>query len=98
MNSSPRSSAILAILLTVLLAGCSAAPGSARPSVNATRYGEGGVSAFYTWPDKVPPTPGRLLRSEPLTDKQSLENAGQNARILYTSTDGLNNQPVAVSG
>ncbi|MDU8498776.1 alpha/beta fold hydrolase [Pseudomonas syringae] len=100
MNSSPRYSAVLATLLMVLLAACSAVPGSSMKTVSVAQSdpGEGGVPAFYTRPDKVPSTPGQLLRSEPLTATQSLENAGQNIRILYTSTDGLNNQPVAVSG
>ncbi|EGH06819.1 putative lipoprotein, partial [Pseudomonas savastanoi pv. glycinea str. race 4] len=100
MNSSPRYSAVLATLLMVLLAACSAVPGTSMKTVAVAQSdpGEGGVPAFYKWPDKMPSTPGQLLRSEPLTAKQSLENAGQNVRILYTSTDGLNNQPVAVSG
>ncbi|OWP73502.1 lipase [Pseudomonas sp. K2I15] len=40
-----------------------------------------------------------MLRSEPLTARQSLADAGQNIRILYTSTDGLDTgQRVIVSG
>ena len=57
------------------------------------------ADAFYTWPDPVPPMPGKLLRSEALTPQQSLASAGLNLRILYSSTDGLDNlTPVAVSG
>src|SRR5882757_1828842 len=61
--------------------------------------GDGGVPAFYTWTDKVPPTPGQMLRTEPLTATQSLAEAGQNIRILYTSTDSIDNRtPIVVSG
>lgn len=61
--------------------------------------GDGGVPAFYTWTDKVPPKPGQMLRTEPLTATQSLAEAGQNIRILYTSTDSIDNHtPIVVSG
>ncbi|WP_213763817.1 lipase family protein [Caballeronia sp. dw_19] len=61
--------------------------------------GDGGVPAFYTWTEQVPPTPGQMLRTGQLTPQQSLTEAGQNIRILYTSTDGLDNRtPVVVSG
>jgi len=57
------------------------------------------ADAFYTWADPVPPMPGKLLRSEALTPQQSLASAWLNLRILYSSTDGLDNlTPVAVSG
>ena len=60
---------------------------------------ESGVPAFYTWTDKISSTPGQMLRTEPLTAPQSLTEAGQNIRILYTSTDGIDNRtPIAVSG
>ncbi|MCH5512091.1 lipase family protein [Pseudomonas syringae] len=98
MYSSPGSSTALVALLIALLTGCSGAPGTSAKTVGATQPGEGGVPAFYAWTAKVPSTPGRMLRAEPLTPIQSLDNAGQNVRILYTSTDGLNNQPVVVSG
>ena len=61
--------------------------------------GDGGVPTFYTWTDKVPETPGQLLRTEALTPQQSLAEAGQNIRLLYTSTDGIDNHsPRVVSG
>ncbi|CAN7703114.1 lipase family protein [Caballeronia sp. LjRoot31] len=61
--------------------------------------GDGGVPAFYTWTEQVPPTPGQMLRTGQLTPPQSLAEAGQNIRILYTSTDGLDNRtPIVVSG
>nr|WKF61272.1 hypothetical protein HUO10_005803 [Paraburkholderia busanensis] len=61
--------------------------------------GDGGVPAFYTWQETVPATPGQMLRTEPLTPQQSLTEAGQNIRILYTSTDGIDKHtPIVVSG
>ncbi|MGH8782918.1 alpha/beta hydrolase [Paraburkholderia sp.] len=60
---------------------------------------DGGVPAFYTWTDTFPSTPGHMLRTEPLTSEQSLAEAGQNIRILYTSTDGIDTRtPIVVSG
>ena len=57
------------------------------------------ADTFYTWTDPLPKAPGTLLRSEALTPQQSLASAAQNLRILYTSTDGLDNvTPIAVSG
>nr|WP_310796143.1 lipase family protein [Paraburkholderia fungorum] len=61
--------------------------------------GDGGVPAFYAWTETVPATPGQMLRTEQLTPQQSLAEAGQNIRILYTSTDGIDNHtPIVVSG
>ncbi|HCT08349.1 MAG TPA: lipase [Pseudomonas sp.] len=57
------------------------------------------AEGFYTWNGPVPTVPGKLLRSEALTPPQSLASAAQNLRILYSSTDGLDNRtPIAVSG
>ncbi|WP_448651853.1 alpha/beta hydrolase [Pseudomonas fluorescens] len=57
------------------------------------------ADTFYTWTDPLPKAPGTLLRSEALTPQQSLASAAQNLRILYTSTDGLDNvTPITVSG
>ncbi|NWC92818.1 MULTISPECIES: alpha/beta fold hydrolase [unclassified Pseudomonas] len=83
----------LSVVLAVFLAGCGGA------SAAQTQVGDGGVPAFYTWADKMPASPGQMLRSEPLTAAQSLAEAGQNVRILYTSTDGLDSRKqVVVSG
>ena len=61
--------------------------------------GDGRVSAFYTWQDVIPSTPGKLLRSEPLEKTLSLPNAASAQRILYSSTDGIDNKtPIVVSG
>jgi pimeloyl-ACP methyl ester carboxylesterase len=61
--------------------------------------GDGRVSAFYTWGDEIPPTPGQMLRTEPLEARLGLSNAGQQIRFLYSSTDGMGGKtPVVVSG
>ncbi|EPM53020.1 lipoprotein, partial [Pseudomonas syringae pv. actinidiae ICMP 19071] len=56
------------------------------------------MPGFYTWAGDLPSRPGELLRSEPLTPQQGLKSAALNIRILYTSTDGRSNGPIAVSG
>ena len=69
------------------------------PPVANPAQGDGGVSAFYTWADQVPATPGRLLRQEPLPEHLLLENASKGVRVLYTSTDGVGGKtPIAASG
>ncbi|PRA53765.1 MULTISPECIES: lipase family protein [Pseudomonas] len=61
--------------------------------------GDGRVSAFYTWQHVIPATAGKLLRSEPLEKTLSLPNAASAQRILYSSTDGIDNKtPIVVSG
>nr|WP_231654027.1 lipase family protein [Pseudomonas californiensis] len=88
---------VLSGVLLALLAGCSGKP--IAPPQAASLPGEGGVPAFYTWTGAVPSAPGKMLSSEPLTARQSLDEAGQNIRILYTSTDGLDStRSVVVSG
>ncbi|NWC12916.1 alpha/beta hydrolase [Pseudomonas gingeri NCPPB 3146 = LMG 5327] len=60
---------------------------------------DAGIPAFYQWTDKLPGKPGQLLRTETLTPQQGLAAAGQNIRILYTSTDGVGKPlPNVVSG
>ncbi|HEY3793797.1 MAG TPA: lipase family protein [Bradyrhizobium sp.] len=60
--------------------------------------GDGRVSAFYAW-DAVIPEPGRLLRQERLEPTLGLANAGAQYRILYSSTDGIDEEtPIVVSG
>jgi pimeloyl-ACP methyl ester carboxylesterase len=61
--------------------------------------GDGGVASFYTWPGEVPDAPGQMLRTEPLDPASGLEMAGEQVRILYSSTDGVDGKtPVVVSG
>lgn len=61
--------------------------------------GDGRVSAFYTWQEVIPDTPGKLLRSEPLDATLSLPSAASQQRILYSSLSGIDGStPIAVSG
>lgn len=63
------------------------------------RQGDGGVSTFYEYHKPIPTTPGIELRREPLPPKLGLSAAGDQFRILYSSTDGVAGAgPVAVSG
>ena len=56
------------------------------------------ASSFYEWSGDVP-GPGALLRSEPLPQDLILENASKSERILYSSTNGLDDKThIAVSG
>lgn len=82
------------------LAAIAATPVTAAemPRPNAAQ-GDGGVSAFYDWTGSIPDQAGLLLRTEPLPAKLGLPGAGQQIRILYTSTDGVSGDgPVVVSG
>ncbi|TBU94002.1 lipase family protein [Phytopseudomonas dryadis] len=64
-----------------------------------TRHGDGRVSAFYTWQEAIPAQPGKLLRHEPLEARVGLSSAGQQHRILFSSTDGVGGEaPITVSG
>jgi len=47
--------------------------------------------SFYEWSGDVP-GPGVLLRSEPLPQDLTLENASKSERILYSSTNGLDDK------
>lgn len=61
--------------------------------------GDGRVSPFYTWANEIPDKPGLMLRDEPIDPTLGLAMAGQQFRILYTSTDGMDGKtPVVVSG
>ena len=77
-----------------------AASQAARVPAPDPSQGDGGVSSFYTWNDgDIPSTPGQMLRTEPLDPALGLAMAGEQLRILYTSTDGIDGKtPVVVSG
>jgi len=61
--------------------------------------GDGRVSPFYTWTEEIPDTPGRMLRAEPLDPTLGLAMAGEQFRVLYSSTDGMDGKtPAVVSG
>lgn len=58
---------------------------------------EAGARPFYLWQDKLPGSPGKLLRQQPLEQALVLDKAEKGIRILYAS-QGWNDQAVAVSG
>ncbi len=83
----------LASAILVALAGASAT----AQNENASMDGDAGPPpAFYTWSDPVPPTPGSLLRSEPLEERLALEKSQRAVRFLYAS-ESFDGSPVAVS-
>jgi acetyl esterase/lipase len=98
----PRTAAlanVVAMFTVIILIGLEA-PGAdgPKPALDPS-VGDGGVSAFYVWDKTVPSTPGRLLRQEPLASELTLANASKGLRVLYTSTNGLDDKtPIAVSG
>jgi acetyl esterase/lipase len=90
---------VMAMLaVTILMAlGATGADGP-KPALDPS-VGDGGVSTFYVWDKMVPGSPGKLLRQEPLASNLMLANASKGLRVLYTSTNGLDNKtPIAVSG
>jgi hypothetical protein len=81
--------------LVVLLTGTSAAAQVPPPD---PMQGDGRVSSFYIWPDTIPETPGRMLRSEPLEPGLGSSSAGRQIRLLYSSTNGVDGRtPIVVS-
>jgi pimeloyl-ACP methyl ester carboxylesterase len=109
-----RLKAIAALCGLIAMSGCMSAsdgPVGSQPSQAAPpapsvydpmTLGDRTLSPFYDYsaamPD-LPDRPGQLLRQEPLEQKQSLENAGANLRLLYTATDGLEDRGILpVSG
>lgn len=79
---------------TVMLAAQPVVAQITKPGI-----GDGRVSPFYSWNQALPAKPGVLLRSEPLPAELGLSEAGEQKRILYTSTDGVTNQGgLTVSG
>ena len=87
----------LVALLSVLCASGRAAAQAAPAS--EPLQGDGRVSSFYVWNEAVPPNPGVMLRTEPLPAVLGLAQAARQARILYSSTDGVSGTaPAVVSG
>src|SRR6185312_7239239 len=84
-------------LIAVMLSGGIAS--AARVPAPDPQQGDGGVSPFYTWHGDIPAAPGQMLRTEPLDPALGLAMAGEQFRILYTSTDGMDGKtPIVVSG
>jgi len=85
----------------ILFAAIMSAPAAQAAHVPAPdpSQGDGGVSPFYTWAGEIPAAPGQMLRTEPLDPSLGLAMAGEQFRILYSSTDGIDGKtPVVVSG
>lgn len=90
-----------ACALAIALTGCStmAEQEGALSLGDASTVGDSFLSPFYDYDGKDLNQPGIILRQEPLEAKQSLANAATNSRILYSSTNGLDNITVVpVSG
>jgi|TARA_B110000977_G_scaffold6093_1_gene8568 pimeloyl-ACP methyl ester carboxylesterase len=84
------------ILLSAVIA---LAPVQAAGAAANSALGDSDIGEFYRIDDVAKKEPGVLLRQEPLEEHQSLNRAGKNVRLLYTSTEGLFGEPtVAVSG
>lgn len=67
--------------------------------VTATPRGDKVLSEFYVAPDVVPAKAGVLIRQEEIEGEATLAEAGENWRILYSSTEGLGAKSItAVSG
>jgi len=67
--------------------------------VSAPARGDLILSDFYPAALKIPPGPGVLIRQQALDGAPSLAAAGENFRILYSSTEGLGGELVnPVSG
>jgi Secretory lipase len=94
----PRTVGWLAAVLFAIISTASAAQAAQVPAPDPSQ-GDGGVSPFYTWAGDIPDGAGHLLRTEPLDTAHGLSMAGDQFRILYTSTDGIDGKtPVVVSG
>ncbi|MCU1330032.1 MAG: hypothetical protein JWN34_5402 [Bryobacterales bacterium] len=75
-----------------------ATPNGPKPQLDPSQ-GDGGVSRFYVWDKEVPGRPGQLLRQEPLPVNLMLANSSKGLRVLYTSTNGIDDRtPITVSG
>lgn len=76
-----------AIVFAVAAGLCT--PGGARDTGRVDpRFGDGGVSAFYSWTEAKPPRPGAMLRQEEVRDGFYADHASVARRILYSTTDG----------
>ncbi len=71
---------------------------SAKPESSHMTLGDSFLSEFYQYDGQLT-APGLLLKKEPLGVTQANPGAGQNFRLLYSSTDGLDGEDLLhVSG
>ena len=91
-------SAIAMLAVTILVALEALGADGPKPVLDPS-VGDGGVSAFYVWDKTVPGTPGKILRQEPLASNLMLTSTSKGLRVVYTSTNGVDNKtPITVSG
>ena len=62
------------------------------PASTAEPRGDTLLDEFYTVPSELPAEAGFLIKQEELVGESVLEEAAQNTRLLYSSTDGLDGQ------
>ena len=94
----PRALAVAALSALTLLGS---ALGVARGDPPATdqRFGDGGVSGFYTPTAPPPEKPGRLIRKEAIDALKLPTSAGRGDRLLYSSRSGVGRpEAIVVSG
>lgn len=82
---------ILATVLlgSVALAGCTTYQPAEKAANDPAHLGDSYLSDFYVFDGEAAGERGKLLRQEPLGQKQSLDQAAVNLRLLYSATDGL---------
>lgn len=94
---------LLALCTAIAIGGCAAttdlpAPSNIASAASHMTLGDSFLSDFYQYDGALTPA-GTILRQEPLTQQQSNPGAGENIRLLYSSTDGIDGQALtAVSG
>ncbi|SFG00538.1 Acetyl esterase/lipase [Novosphingobium sp. CF614] len=89
--------ALLAALPFVAVSTLQAAAPPAPSADLGDIDGDGGVSDFYAWNGPLP-GPGRMLRQERLPADRTQPDAGKALRVLYSSTSGVGQGAIAVSG
>ncbi len=93
-----RASLVAALCACATLAATLVPPSALAGSGDAQAT-DGRVSPFYAWAKPLDGAAGQILREEPLEAAVQLSAAGQQYRILYSSTDGVSGHGlVAVSG
>jgi len=90
----------IAAIAALTLTGCSTIETSATAKPNdQMTLGDKQLSPFYSYNQALPNKPGKLLRQEKLQERQMLEAAAINIRLLYTSTNGVTGKGIVpVSG
>ena len=87
-----------ALVALGLMSGAFITPGVSTAEPLKLDVTDGRVSDFYVWKEEIPSTPGKLLRQEELPEPFMIPGAAKGMRILYSSTSGVDETPVTVSG